>query len=118
MPTRPPRTCPTPGCTGLWNGTSCTKCKRTARTTGWKSDKQRGTRTARGYDNRWLRLRAAKLRDSPCCEECERQGRDTAAKQVHHIRGFNGRDDPKRLNWENLQSLCAGCHAKKSGGQR
>ncbi len=72
------------------------------------------TRTQRGYDNCWLRLRAHHLRDNPLCVECERLGIDTIATQVDHIIPFHSVDDPLRMDPANLQSLCATHHAMKT----
>lgn len=50
----------------------------------------------------------------PHCGECGcllRPGRET---HVDHIVPFDGLDDPLRLDWDNLQVLCAGCNASKA----
>ena len=115
MPTAPPRTCPTAGCPGLWDGKRCTRCNRKPKQHGWGDDKQRGTRHERGYDHRWVKLRAAYLRHHPYCERCETtEGRIVLATDVHHKIPFRGRGDPLRLAWDNLEALCEACHAKKS----
>ena len=81
-----------------------------------QADRRRGTAAQRGYDGRWQRLRAHKLRANPVCEECERQGRVTPAREVDHIEPFTSRQDPRRLDWDNLQSLCNPCHQRKTHG--
>jgi 5-methylcytosine-specific restriction protein A len=59
--------------------------------------------------DRWRRLRAAKLRDQPLCEDCRASSRLTKAEHVHHIQPRKLRPDLacERLN---LRSLCAACH--------
>ena len=58
-------------------------------------------------------LRAKKIQADPLCEECLRQGRTTPATVVDHIEPINRGGEA--LAWDNLQSLCASCHNKKSG---
>ncbi len=120
MPRRTPTICGKSGCSGLWTGERCTKCNRTPKSSGWQSDKERGTRQERGYGNDWLKLRAAKLRADPLCERClaMKPERVTEAVQVHHIKPFHGLDDPLRLDWDNLLSVCVDCHKKLRGGGR
>lgn len=58
---------------------------------------------------RWLRLRKAKLAESPLCEECLRAGRVEPARHVHHVQAR--KDSPElAFEWSNLESLCVGCH--------
>lgn len=106
----PLRQCAHPGCFRLQRGSYC---EQHAPKAGWDA-KPRGTRQQRGYDRDWLRLRKAKLAHDPLCEECRRRGRRTPATTVDHIEEFHGLDDPLRLEWSNLQSLCAHCHQRKS----
>lgn len=74
------------------------------------------SRHERGYGTAWDKLRARILeRDGYQCQECKRQGRLTAAREVDHIepREDGGGDDPA-----NLQSLCKPCHATKTSRER
>lgn len=84
-------------------------------------DKQRGTRTARGYNNDWLRAREAWLNIHPLCECCKAYGCQccadgsgvTAGKVVDHIIPHKG---DMKLFWDrsNWQSLCVPCHNSKT----
>ena len=72
----------------------------------------------RGYDRDWARLRRRWFAAHPLCEHCLAQGITTAAREGDHVVPFRGRDDPLRLDGNNLQSLCRRCHAiKTAGGQ-
>jgi 5-methylcytosine-specific restriction protein A len=84
----------------------------------WQEDRERGTRQERGYDKHWLKLRQAKLATHPWCEECERSGKKRMAVEVDHIVPFDGIDDAKRLDWDNLQSMCKTCHEQKTARER
>lgn len=112
MAKRPGRLCPR--CRAIRHGDTCPACGWEKEKWGWKSDKQRGTRQQRGYDEAWLKLRVRKLARDPLCEVCLREGHTTAAEQVHHKVPFKGKTDPLRLQWDNLQSVCRPCHAKLS----
>lgn len=57
----------------------------------------------------WREVRAIKLSIQPMCEVCLEAGRLTEAKLVHHI--VEVRDDySRRLDIDNLQSICQACH--------
>lgn len=64
---------------------------------------------------RWVRLRRDKLTECPICERCEKEGRLSAATEVHHVvpveTGLT-RSDKERLMFDrhNLRALCHGCH--------
>lgn len=75
------------------------------------------SRHERGYDNHWARLRKRVLDAEPLCRNCAEHGRVTAATQVHHLRRFNGLDDPLRLDPANCAPICAPCHARESARQ-
>lgn len=60
----------------------------------------------------WLRLRSAFLAEHPLCVDCERAGRVTEAKHVHHLK--ERKDHPElALEWNNLEALCQPCHNGK-----
>ena len=63
---------------------------------------------------RWRRLRQRKLEANPLCEcgECARLRRRPIATQVDHIVPISDGGDP--WAWENLQSLTATCHSRKT----
>ena len=66
-------------------------------------------------DKRWKRLRKAKLRNNPLCEECEKEGRVSITEEIHHIRTFDIDGNYERLafDYDNLMCLCKECHYKK-----
>ena len=72
----------------------------------------RGSKQSRGYGGEWERISRMKRQQSPLCEVCN----DTTADDVDHIVPFNGVDDPKRTEWQNLQSICRRCHNGKTHG--
>jgi 5-methylcytosine-specific restriction enzyme A len=78
----------------------------------------RPNRIARGYDDDWRQLRRLHLAEHPYCRHCAEAGRgEVRATVVDHIETV--RDHPeRRLDPENLQSLCVPCHnAKTSRGE-
>ena len=75
-----------------------------------RSPDRRGSAASRGYDATWRRLRDWHLSQYPLCRYCEQMGRVTAAEVVDHIRPFKGKNDPRRLDPNGLQSLCSSCH--------
>ena len=60
---------------------------------------------------RWKWLRAEKLKASPLCELCKREGIDRPAAEVHHIQGAHSRPDLFYV-MENLMALCVPCHRR------
>jgi 5-methylcytosine-specific restriction protein A len=76
-------------------------------------DNRRGTRTERGYDNRWLRASKLFLAEHPLCVQCEREGKSEGAYCVDHIIPHRG---DVGLFWDsdNWQPLCRRHHNQKS----
>ena len=68
------------------------------------------SRFDRGYGNDWTLLRKAHLKDHPYCVACG----STTHLEVDHIIPFQGREDPRRTDPANLQTLCHACHEKKT----
>jgi len=63
--------------------------------------------------SRWKRRRRLLLKNSPFCVECLKNGRLTFASIIDHIKPHRG-DWALFLAADNLQTLCAACHGKKS----
>lgn len=70
----------------------------------------RGTKQERGYGGPWEALSKMKRAENPVCEVCN----DEPAIAVDHIVPITGPEDPGRLDWQNLQSICNRCHAIKT----
>ena len=71
----------------------------------------------RRYNDAWPRIRKAFVAAHPLCEVCQREGRVTAAEEVHHIvplaQGGTHED-------ANLMALCKECHSRitaREGGR-
>ena len=105
------RPCPDRSCPGVVRDGTCSHCGRARRR---RLPNHRAPSHKRGYDKRWERIRAAVLASEPLCRHCTQQGRLTSAVLVDHIvplpRGSHSID--------NLQPLCASCHAVKTVSER
>ena len=114
MPVAAKKPCSHMGCRALVSSGKCDVHRRQVRQ---ESDQQRGTRTERGYDNRWLKARATYLRSHPLCVVCKAAGRLTPAVIVDHIVPHRG---DQQLFWDtenNWQSLCRPCHSRKTASE-
>lgn len=61
----------------------------------------------------WRAVRKRFILANPLCIECKRKGKITSGSVVDHIIPIKQGGD--KLNYSNLQTLCAKCHASKSG---
>ena len=116
MPSRPPRQCSSPMCSGYASvGSYCDVHKGDAnmRHGGWG---KRESSTARGYGRAWQKLRIVVLRrDNYLCQLCLVRDRLEVAREVDHIKpkAQGGTDE-----LSNLQSLCHKCHKEKTINER
>ncbi|WP_025726773.1 HNH endonuclease signature motif containing protein [Heyndrickxia ginsengihumi] len=63
----------------------------------------------------WKLLRRLYIINNPLCEQCLKDNKVTQAQIVHHK--IEVREDfSKRLDWDNLESLCRACHNKHHFG--
>ena len=111
MPWQPLRRCTEPGCNKRVKSGKCDEHKRDARR---QSDSRRGTRTERGYSNRWGEYRRHFLKANPLCVHCFKADVYTSATIVDHIIPIEGEADVLFWPASNHQSLCAACHGRKT----
>lgn len=69
------------------------------------------------HTSRWVALRRAVLTEHPICQECERKGLLSPAKEVHHIvpvEKATSESDMNALMYDrhNLMALCRACHVR------
>jgi len=103
MPRRPSRIC---GCGHrIAAGVECPCERRQARARKARHDAKRPSSSARGYDGRWEKERAAFLKINRKCRRCAAE-----ATVVDHIIPHKGdrRLFADRSNW---QALCRSCHS-------
>jgi 5-methylcytosine-specific restriction protein A len=110
------QTCSVPGCPDLTTGTRCDAHARAARR---QEDFRRGTRTERGLDNRWLRLRDSAVR-AHVREHgwiCPGYGRESHAVDPGDLTGDHiiprSLAPERRLDPTNVAVLCLSCNAAK-----
>lgn len=114
MPVHPLKRCSYPGCRVRVKAGRCAEHKREASAQVTAS---RGTRTTRGYSNRWGKYRLMYLRANPLCVDCEKKGLYIPAKIVDHIIPIDGESDVLFWPESNHQGLCASCHSRKTTTQ-
>lgn len=116
MPTSPPRVCQCGR--AVPHGETCPCRPARTKATRQAYDGTRGSARARGYDSTWERLRAAHLSDSPLCVHCLAEDETvTVADDVDHIVPI-AVDPSRRLDPDNLQSLCRRHHNLKTAAER
>jgi 5-methylcytosine-specific restriction protein A len=118
MPYAPLKPCAQPGCP-LLIPSGQTRCDQHGKEFTRAYERSRGTPAQRGYDSQWRRVREKALqRDGYICQgQCKEKGRITPATTVHHVVAFEqgNRRDPRRLDINNLVSLCQPCHSRIDG---
>ncbi|VEA69060.1 HNH endonuclease [Serratia plymuthica] len=114
MPWHPLKRCNYPGCRNRVKSGHCPEHKREANASLTIS---RGTRTQRGYSNRWGKYRLMYLKAHPLCAVCEKQGIYTPAKIVDHIIPIEGEQDVLFWPQTNHQPICQSCHSRKTTTQ-
>lgn len=111
MPYKPKKPCRFPNCPELTNETFCDKHRKEDNKiyNQYKRDELSKTfyRT-----KEWRDIRQKKLKISPLCEECKKNGTLVIGKIVDHIIPIKQGGEP--YNLENLQTLCWSCHSRKS----
>jgi len=115
MPWKPLRPCNHPGCPNLSGQAYCEAHREVVKTEAARLyDRTGRDREMQGFYNSpaWRKLSNLKLQQSPVCEECFKRGRITKAVIADHIVPAREYRD-RRLDIENLQSLCRGCHNRK-----
>lgn len=108
-PWKPKKPCAHPGCAGLTHDRFCKAHKAEDHR---RTDRNRPSSAARGYDYRWRKLRKAYLNSNPLCVLCLAEGHTTAAQEVDHRQPLaaGGSNDES-----NLQDLCRSHHSQKTG---
>jgi len=91
----------------------CTLKPVRSRSNAQAAPRARGTTNERGYDNDWKRLRLSHLAAEPLCRPCSAMKRYVPATVVDHIQDIVTHPH-LRLVDENLQSMCAQCHNRKT----
>jgi 5-methylcytosine-specific restriction protein A len=117
MPRKPLLPCRHPGCPRLSDQSYCEIHRRQNKSQADReyNKNRRNQELQAFYDSpQWRRMRAIKIKCTPYCEECYRQGSISEAKIVDHILPIKDCPD-RRLDLTNLQSLCLSCHNKKHG---
>jgi 5-methylcytosine-specific restriction protein A len=115
MPLKPKRPCSYPGCPNL---TAERFCEEHAKKESQRYERyDRDPDKKKRYDRSWRRIRDQHLAEHPLCEQCEKVGKITPAREVHHIKPLSqgGTHDPS-----NLMGLCTPCHSEitaREGGR-
>lgn len=109
MPTKPASACSHPGCPNL---THKRFCEQHAKAEDARYRRyQRDPKINKRYGHAWRKIRNRYITAHPLCEQCEVNGRVTAAQEVHHILPL---DHGGTHDEANLQALCKPCHSRQS----
>lgn len=107
MPYKPKRPCSYPGCGRLTDGRFCDEHRQIAE--HHYNHYLRDPDTNKRYGRVWKKIRAQFLLQHPLCIQCEKEGRLTPAREVHHILPLA---DGGTNEQGNLLALCKSCHSK------
>lgn len=108
MPYKPKRPCAYPGCGRLAvSGKYCAEHQKVINKR--YNQYERDPASNKRYGRSWKRIRDRYIKAHPLCEDCEKQGKLTAAEEVHHIITVSNGGTNEN---DNLMSLCQSCHNK------
>lgn len=112
LPERPKKPCNYPGCSALVPGGE-RHCEAHRKQIHRTYDRNRRDPDLYKFYGSvvWQRLREYKKTRDPLCEECLNKGKVVPVEHVHH-KIPAGRDPSKRLDIDNLISLCEMCHKR------
>ena len=85
----------------------CVSCSAHETTSNDDYRPSSGERYGKYWDDLSRRYRAT----HPLCEQCEAEGRTTAAHDVHHKVKVR-HDKTLVYDWDNLMSVCRSCHIR------
>ena len=113
MPIKPKRLCNHPGCNQFVAIGYCEQHKPNNKLSHALYKRNRTDHKEEAFYSSltWRKMRKAKLTMQPLCEQCQQEGRLTAATIVHHIEELKQRPE-LGLQIDNLMSVCDGCHNK------
>jgi len=105
------RYCPEPGCPNLVTRGRCPQHKRT------QEARRPYPQTRAWYQSaRWQAIRRRHLSLYPLCAHCLEQKRPVPATDVDHVLPHRG---DAHIFWHGaLQSLCHGCHSRKTRAEQ
>lgn len=112
---KPLKPCKEFGCNELTRNSYCKNHEKNAQKTHRIYNKYKRNQTAQSFYNsyEWQKVRRARLEmDNYLCQSCLRQGIVTKADVVHHIIELLV-DWSKRLDINNLESVCHSCHNRE-----
>ena len=115
MPRKPKHPCGYPGCPELTDRQYCPAHQKLV--TSQYNRHGRTPEMKKRYNGAWPAIRRGFISAHPLCEMCRREGRVTAAAEVHHIVPLSagGTHDES-----NLMALCKPCHSRitaREGGR-
>ena len=115
MPRNPKHPCGYPGCPELTDRQYCPAHQKLV--TSRYNRHGRTPEMKKRYNGAWPAIRRRFIAAHPLCEMCRREGRVTAAAEVHHIVPLSagGTHDES-----NLMALCKSCHSRitaREGGR-
>ncbi|KKM86810.1 hypothetical protein LCGC14_1275310 [marine sediment metagenome] len=102
-------------CRKAAEGRYCERCRKVSQREASNNRRQRaGQSVGRAIRDtrRWRdRLSPMFLRSNPLCAQCERDGRQAFATEVHHVAPVS--EEPERaFDESNLEALCKPCHSR------
>lgn len=113
------KVCMKPGCNNLTRNKYCEiHIKKEEAEQQKRYDRINRNQKAREFyrSKEWFKVRSKRMKiDFGLCVKCRAEGRLTKANVVHHKEELLKRWD-KRLDLDNLESLCHACHNKIHGG--
>ena len=108
MPYKPKRPCAYPGCGRLAEREQyCAEHQKAM--DKYYNQFQRDPASNKRYGRAWKRVRDRYIKSHPLCEECEKQGKLTAAEEVHHKLPLSKGGSNEKSN---LMALCKSCHSR------